>query len=98
MSNIRKEQTALLVKFIARKFYSSTGAVIEASGDTKEEAKANLKKECQKYREKPLKQKKDANGYPMTFASPGYEFFNTGLSVQQRYNPDRRGIVYEANV
>ena len=98
MSNIRKEESESFVKFIASKYYSSTGAVIEASGDTKEEAQQNLKKACQKYREKPLRPKKDENGSNVSIYSPGYELFSTGLSVQHVYNPDRRAPVLEANV
>jgi hypothetical protein len=96
--NIRKESSALGEYYIARKFYGSTGAVIEAKGDTKEEAKKNLKAACQKYKEKPLRPKKDSNGQDMTFFSPGYQSFRTGVSVQHMYNPDRRGNILEANV
>ena len=96
--NIRKEESLLTTKFIARKYYSSTGAVIEASGDTAQEAKENLKKECFEYNKKPLRPKKDVNGSPMSVRSPGFEMFNTGLSVQMIFNPDRRAAVLEANV
>jgi hypothetical protein len=90
--NVRKEVGLISTKYIARKYYSSTGAVIEASGDTAQEARTNLKKECVKYRMKPLKEVKGKD-----FASPGYESYRTGLSVQYLYNPDRRGKVFEAN-
>ena len=97
MSNIRKEEGALVTKFVARKYYSSTGAVIEAEGNTVQEAKENLKKACQKYRQKPLRVKKDSNGSDMSMFSPGYQSFSNGMSVQHVYNPDRRAQIFEAN-
>lgn len=98
MSNIRVEKTLLTVQYVARKFYGSTGAVIEASGDTKEEAKENLKKACAKYRQKPLVVQKNFSGGDMTFNSPGYQAVNNGMSVQYVYNDDRQAPIYKANV
>jgi len=94
---IRKEQDNLLTSYVASKYYSSTGAVIEARGDTPLAARENLKQECLKYRQKPLKPKKDADGNDVTIASPGYESVQNGLSVQRIYNPNRRAQVLEAN-
>jgi hypothetical protein len=96
--NIQKVQSSDSVVFLAHKYYSSTGAFIEASGATKEEAKANLKEACFKYRQKPLKSKLDVNGKQESFTSPGYStYYNEGTSVQHIYNPDRRGLIFEAN-
>jgi hypothetical protein len=74
-------------KYEAAKFFSVTNQEIVGIGNTMAQAKEDLKKKVEAYRNKPL----EISGL---FNSPGYEIMEVSGRRHWSYNPDRKGIYW----